>query len=63
MINTFLYEDGQDNLFDEKGKRVYDPMEAVLIEINDPNIVLETLTSKNQYLEKKNLLKNKKKKY
>ncbi|KAI9471063.1 MAG: hypothetical protein EXX96DRAFT_507510, partial [Benjaminiella poitrasii] len=53
MSNIFFYEDGQENIYNEKGERIYDPMEIVLTEINDPNIVLETITSKKQYLENK----------
>lgn len=45
MSNVFYYEDGQDNLYDEQGMRVYDPMEDVLTEVNDSNIILETLTN------------------
>lgn len=47
MTNTFCFKDGMDNLFDEHGERVYDPMEGVLTEITDPNIILETITSRN----------------
>lgn len=36
MTNTFYFEDGMDNLFDEHGERVYDPMEGALTEITDP---------------------------
>lgn len=28
MTNTFYFEDGKDNLFDEHGRRVYDAMEG-----------------------------------
>lgn len=28
MTNTFYFEYGMDNLFDEQGERVYDPMEG-----------------------------------
>ncbi|KAG1039067.1 hypothetical protein G6F43_012583 [Rhizopus delemar] len=45
MSNVFYYEDGQDNLYDEQGMRVYDPMKDVLTEVNDSNIILETLTN------------------
>ncbi|CEI98954.1 hypothetical protein RMCBS344292_13049 [Rhizopus microsporus] len=47
-----------DNLFDEHGERVYDPMEGVLTEITDPNIVLETITSRKSYLANKPAEKN-----
>lgn len=43
--NSFYYEDGKNNIFDELGNAVYDPMEKVMTQIDDPNIVLETLTS------------------
>jgi hypothetical protein len=55
---TFYFEDGMDNLFDEHGERVYDPMEGVLTEIADPNIVLETITSRKSYLANKPAEKN-----
>ncbi|KAI8070246.1 hypothetical protein BDF21DRAFT_344764, partial [Thamnidium elegans] len=43
----FFYEDGQENIFNEK---VYDPMEDVLTHVDDPNIVLETIPSRQTYL-------------
>ncbi|KAG1448508.1 hypothetical protein G6F56_008922 [Rhizopus delemar] len=58
MTNTFYFEDGMDNLFDEHGERVYDPMEGVLTEITDPNIVLETITNRKSYLANKPAEKN-----
>lgn len=50
---TFFYEDGQENLFNELGEKVYDPMEDVLTQIDDPNIVLETITNRETYLNAK----------
>lgn len=47
---VFLYEDGQDNLYNEQGEKVYDPMEGILTQISDPNIVLQTITSQQTYL-------------
>ncbi|KAI7863970.1 hypothetical protein BDF14DRAFT_1707187, partial [Spinellus fusiger] len=46
----FIYKDGQENIFNEKGEKVYDPMEDVLTHVHDPNIVLETITSRQTYL-------------
>jgi hypothetical protein len=46
----FFYEDGQENIFNEEGEKVYDPMEDVLTHVDDPNIVLETITSQQTYL-------------
>ena len=34
-------------------ERVFDPMEGVLTEISDPNVVLETITSQKSYLSPK----------
>ena len=48
-MNTFFYEDGQENIFNEKEK-VYNPMEDILTYIDDPNLVLETITSRQTYL-------------
>ncbi|KAI8095842.1 hypothetical protein BDF21DRAFT_330184, partial [Thamnidium elegans] len=45
----FFYEDGQGDIFNEEEK-VYDPMEDVLTYIDDPNVVLETITSRQTYL-------------
>ncbi|KAI8095754.1 hypothetical protein BDF21DRAFT_329279, partial [Thamnidium elegans] len=45
----FFYEDGQENIFNEKEK-VYNPMEDILTYIDDPNLVLETITSRQTYL-------------
>ncbi|KAG1092608.1 hypothetical protein G6F42_019158 [Rhizopus arrhizus] len=57
MSSVFYYEDGQDNLYDENGMKVDDPMEDVLTEVNDPNIVLETLTNQKTYFDQKPLEK------
>jgi hypothetical protein len=48
--NTFFYEDGHNNVYNKDGERVFNPMEGVLTEINDPNVVLETITSQKSYL-------------
>ncbi|KAI8064107.1 hypothetical protein BDF21DRAFT_346911, partial [Thamnidium elegans] len=45
----FFYEDGQGNIFNEEEK-VYDPIEDVLTHVDDPNIVLEIITSRQTYL-------------
>ncbi|KAI8095681.1 hypothetical protein BDF21DRAFT_329360, partial [Thamnidium elegans] len=45
----FFYKDGQGNIFNEEEK-VYDPMEDVLTYIDDPNLVLEAITSRQTYL-------------
>lgn len=49
MMNTFFYENGQENVFNEEEEIVYDPMEDVLINTDDPNIVLETITTRQTY--------------
>lgn len=41
----FFYEDGQDNVFNEQGEKVFDPMEGILTQITDPKVVLETIAS------------------
>ncbi|ORE10768.1 hypothetical protein BCV72DRAFT_199018 [Rhizopus microsporus var. microsporus] len=48
--NTFYYEDGLENIFNENGEKVVDLVENVLTYIIDPNIVLTTLTSQAAYL-------------
>ena len=48
--STFFYEDEHNNAYNKDGERVFDPMEGVLTEISDPNIVLETITSQMSYL-------------
>ncbi|GAA5815419.1 hypothetical protein MFLAVUS_008927 [Mucor flavus] len=35
---------GYENVYNEDGEKVFDPMEGVLTEVNDPNIVRETIT-------------------
>ncbi|KAI7903640.1 uncharacterized protein BX663DRAFT_423139, partial [Cokeromyces recurvatus] len=45
-IKTFYFKDRMNTLFDEYDERVYNPIEGVLTEITDPNIVLETKTSR-----------------
>ncbi|KAG1441614.1 hypothetical protein G6F56_011398 [Rhizopus delemar] len=57
MSSVFYNEDGQDNLYDENGMKVDDPVEDVLTEVNDPNIVLETLTNQKTYFDQKPLEK------
>jgi hypothetical protein len=46
MSNTFYFEDGQENVYNDRGQKVFDPMEDILTQIKDPNIVLETVTSR-----------------
>ena len=48
--NTFFYEDGHNNIYNKGGERVFDPMEGVLTEISDPNILLEIIASQKPYL-------------
>jgi hypothetical protein len=43
MERPFFY-DGQDNLYNEQGVKVYDPMGDILTEINDPNMILQRVT-------------------
>lgn len=50
MTNIFYFEDEQENVCNEKGKKVFDPMEEVLMQVTDPNIVLQTVTSQKTYL-------------
>lgn len=50
MTTRFFYEDGQENVYDEQGIKVFDPMEGVLTQITDPNIVLESITTRKLYL-------------
>jgi hypothetical protein len=37
----------------KRGEKVYDPMEDALTHVDDPNIVLETITSRQTYLSAK----------
>ena len=53
MTFTLYYEDGNVNIFDDNGTKVYDPTEDILTDITDSNIVLETITSQNTYLKSK----------
>jgi hypothetical protein len=48
--NTFFYEDEHNNSYNKDGERVFHPMEGVLTEISDPNVVLETIMSQKYYL-------------
>jgi hypothetical protein len=36
MESKFYYENGQDNIYDEKGDVTYNPMEEVFLQIDDP---------------------------
>jgi hypothetical protein len=49
MERSFFYEDGQDNLYNEYGVKVYDPMEGILTEINDPNVILQRVTGQSSF--------------
>ncbi|KAG2201003.1 hypothetical protein INT47_006547 [Mucor saturninus] len=49
----YFYEDGQENLLNEHGEKFYAPMEDVSTQIDDPNIVLETITNPETYLSAK----------
>lgn len=46
MTITFFYEDGQENIYTEQGINVFDPMEDILTQATDPNIVLGLLSLK-----------------
>src|SRR6478609_5682072 len=48
--NIFFLEDEHNNSYNKDGERVFDPMEGVLTEVSDPNVVLETITSQKSYL-------------
>lgn len=50
MTSIFYFKDGQENVYNEKGKKVFDPMEEVLTQVTDPNIALQTVTSQKSYL-------------
>ncbi len=49
-MTSFYYEDGNDNVYNEQGEKVLDPIEGILTEITDPNIILEGITSQQFYL-------------
>jgi len=51
-MNTFFYEDVQETIFNKKkGERVFMiRLEDVLTNVEDLNIVLETITSRQTYL-------------
>ncbi|KAI9487797.1 MAG: hypothetical protein EXX96DRAFT_476249 [Benjaminiella poitrasii] len=49
MTSIFYFKDGVDNPFDEYDERVYNPIEGVLTEITDPDIVVDTVTSRKSY--------------
>lgn len=53
MTFTLYYGDRNVNIFDDNGTKVYDPMEDILTDITDSNIVLETITSQDTYLKSK----------
>jgi hypothetical protein len=48
--NIFFYEDGHNNVYNEEGERVFDPIEGVLTDVSDPNVILETIASQRSYL-------------
>ncbi|KAL0076087.1 hypothetical protein J3Q64DRAFT_1643165 [Phycomyces blakesleeanus] len=50
MTKSIFYEDGQDSDFNEQRENFFYPMEGILTEIADPNIVLETITNQREYL-------------
>jgi hypothetical protein len=42
----FFYEDGNDNLYNERRDKALDPMKGILTETADLNIVLQMITSR-----------------
>ena len=50
MLNAFYFEYGQENDYNDRGQKSFDPMEDILTQIKDSNIVLETVTSRQAYL-------------
>jgi hypothetical protein len=57
--SAFIYEDGYENVYNEKGERFFDLMEDVLTEISDPNVILDNITSQKSYLRISNLQRKK----
>jgi hypothetical protein len=53
MRVTLFYKDGQENLLNEFGEKVYDPMEDVLTQVDDLNVFLKTITNREFYLSAK----------
>ncbi|KAI8060412.1 uncharacterized protein B0P05DRAFT_477956, partial [Gilbertella persicaria] len=53
LLKLFLpsKEDGQENVYNDLGIKVFDPVEDVLTQITDPNVVLETIATQSSYLE------------
>lgn len=47
----FFYEDGQENVYNDLGIKVFDPMEDALTQITGPNVVLEIIATQSSYLE------------
>jgi hypothetical protein len=46
MTTTLFYEDGQENVYTEQGIKAFDPVEDILTQATDPNIVLGILPLK-----------------
>lgn len=55
----FFHEDGQENVYNDLGIKVFDPMEDVLTQITDPNVVLETIATHSSYLEARKSIEEK----
>lgn len=46
VVFYFFYKDGNDNLYNERRDKVLDPMKGILTKTEDPNIVLQMITSR-----------------
>ena len=57
-MSTFFYEDGLDNLYNERGQKVNDPLEGILTDVSHPNIVLKNITNREKYLSAKSFEKS-----
>ena len=59
MTSTFFYEYRQKNVYNEQGINVFGPMENILTQITNPNVVLETIGIQNSYLEARKSIEEK----
>ncbi|KAG2189898.1 hypothetical protein INT46_008218 [Mucor plumbeus] len=50
MLNTFYFENGQENVYNDRGQKAFNLVKDILAQIKDPNIIPETVTGRQDQL-------------
>jgi hypothetical protein len=46
MLDTFYFENGQENVYNDRGQKEFNPVTDILTQIKDTNIIPETVTGR-----------------